>query len=185
MAGSPAGIKRSPKSMLPSLLKSSKPIYLYDTVSKQLIYIFDSHMNMAKGLAITNSNLSKYTKNNNLYLARFIISITPLDSIEYSKNLLDIETLKKLVKDVAKGHRITLSHKNLSKTREEIKLKASKAVKLINLKTNEVLTFDSRIETARYLKGLNPNYKCSAGVVSDGISKGRIYKKTFKLEEIS
>lgn len=78
---------------------------------------------MAKGLAITNTNLSQYTKNNNLYLARFILSITPLDSVEYSrkKNLLDIETLKRLVKDVAKEHRITLSHQNLSKTREEMK----------------------------------------------------------------
>lgn len=64
-------------------------------------------------------------------------------------------------------------------------LKASKRVKLINIKTNEILLFDSRGETARYLQELNTDFKCSAGTVSDGITKGRIYKGIFKFEETS
>lgn len=57
---------------------------------------------------------------------------------------------------------------NLSKTRAANTLKASKRVKLINIKTNEILLFDSRGETARYLQELNTDFKCSAGTVSDG-----------------
>lgn len=34
VAGSPAGIKRTVESMLPSFTKNSKPVYLYDNFSK-------------------------------------------------------------------------------------------------------------------------------------------------------
>ena len=38
VAGSPAGDKRSLESILPSIKKNRKPIYLYDEINKELIY---------------------------------------------------------------------------------------------------------------------------------------------------
>lgn len=72
MAGSPAGLKRTSESMLPSLLKSSKPLYLYDEENKELIYISESQAKMCKSLGITDKNIGKYIKESSLYLARFI-----------------------------------------------------------------------------------------------------------------
>lgn len=85
--------------MLPSFTKSSKPLYLYDEKTKELLYISASQTDMGKAIGITASNFSSYTKKNILYLNRFIFSKgpTPLDSEKYYENLLDIETLKDYV----------------------------------------------------------------------------------------
>lgn len=48
--------------MLPSILKSSKPIYFYDKENKELIYIASSQRNMCEVLGIVPSNMAKYTK---------------------------------------------------------------------------------------------------------------------------
>lgn len=143
--------------------------------------------------AVSPSNFSEYKKNQIKYLGLFIFSGSPLNSEEYSENILDAETLQEFVKSISKEQRLKLASpckagggmrgdpplasppggggggkENLSKTRVANTLKASKRVKLINIKTNEILLFDSRGETARYLQELNTDFKCSAGTVSDG-----------------
>jgi hypothetical protein len=94
VAGSPAGLKRTAESMLPSILKCSKPIYLYDEINKQLIFKTDSKVDMGKAVGVSSaSNLSFYKTRENLYLNRFIFSSTLLDSNEYTTNLMSKENL--------------------------------------------------------------------------------------------
>jgi hypothetical protein len=68
VAGSPAGIKRSPESMRPSLLKSSKPLYLYDEVKKELIYTSDSQTKMGEAIGITKASFEFLYKRKYLIL---------------------------------------------------------------------------------------------------------------------
>lgn len=57
VAGSVAGNKRSSESMQPALLKCSKPVYFYDTATKQLIFIANSRVDLCKILGISVGNL--------------------------------------------------------------------------------------------------------------------------------
>jgi hypothetical protein len=50
--------------------------------------------------------------------------------------------------------------KQVDSSRQAAALRQAKRIEITNIKTNEVLIFDSISETARYLKGLNPDYKC-------------------------
>jgi len=74
--------------------------------------------------------------------------------------------------------------KQVDSSRQAAALRQAKRIEITNIKTNEVLIFYSISETARYLKGLNPDYKCSAGMVSDCATKGSIYKGLFKFKRI-
>jgi hypothetical protein len=135
-------------------------------------------------LGLNASNLRPFFTNGQLYLGRFLLSYTSISNQEYKSNLLDEPKLLELIKGVAKEHRASLALQNWSKSRCSNKLKLSKQVKLTNLDTKEVLFFDSRHDTVKYLNELNLGFKCSAGSVSDCIRKGRVYKKIFKLDDV-
>jgi hypothetical protein len=75
VAGSPAGLKRTPESMLPSILKSSKPLYLYDEVNKELIHTSNSQINMCKALGITERNVGKYIRESSFQKYTYFLNI--------------------------------------------------------------------------------------------------------------
>lgn len=177
VAGSPAGYKHSEESIKNNRIRNSKAYYIYDELNKELLYVSASQQDMAQILGISPTNFSRYKETK--YLNRFIFSNTTLNSEEYSENLLDAKSLKEFVKGISKEYKLKLVKKNLSKTRAETIQKISKRIEMTNVKTNEVLIFDSTNKTASYLKELNPDYKCSAGTVSDNATKGRIYKGLF------
>lgn len=165
--------------MLPSFTKSSKPLYLYDEKTKELLYISASQTDMGKAIGITASNFSSYTKKNILYLNRFIFSTTPLDSEKYYENLLDIETLKDYVGGINTNYKKELI-KNVESSRQASALKRSICIEMTNIKTNEVLTFNQVTGCANYLNKLNPDYKCLPAMVSDySKNKDRLYKGIF------
>lgn len=86
VAGSPAGNKRSLESILPSIKKNSKPIYLYDEINKELIYKADSRINLSKVINNSSSNIVKLLKSGDLYLNQFIFSDQLLSESEYTTN---------------------------------------------------------------------------------------------------
>ncbi|KAM3066763.1 hypothetical protein ACMFMG_011919 [Clarireedia jacksonii] len=135
----PAGIKRTPESMINNFIVNSKPLFMYDTVNQELIYKASSQNKFGIVLGINASNLRPFFTNGQLYLGRFLLSYTSINNQEYKSNLLDEQKLLELIKDVAKKHRVSLAIENLNKTRSSNKLKASRQVKLTNLDTKEVL----------------------------------------------
>lgn len=143
VAGSPAGLKRSKESMLPSLLKTSKSIYFYDTISKELIFISKSQGSIARLLGhLKGGNLSILRTKNILYLNRFKLTDTPLNEDEYATNLMDEKELQTYVDSVRVARRKELM-KQVDTSRQATTLKLSKQVRLINIKTNETLIFPS------------------------------------------
>jgi hypothetical protein len=118
-----------------------------------------------------------------LDLARFIFSSAPLDNDKYTTNLISKEKLFTYVNDFRIARRKELM-KQVDSFRQAAELRSSKRIEMTNIKTNEVFNFDSINATARYLKSLYPDYKCSPGMVSDSATKGRIYKGLFKFKRI-
>lgn len=96
IAGSISGFKHSDESIQNNKIRNSKAFYIYDELSKELIYVSDSQRDMAKILRISDTNFYKYKDKQVKYLGQFIFSGTPLNSEEYSENILDAETLKKI-----------------------------------------------------------------------------------------
>lgn len=78
VAGSPAGLKRTPESMVNNFLINSKP--LFDTVNQELIYKTPSQNKFGLALGISVSNIRGYFSNGQLYLSRFLFSYTALNS---------------------------------------------------------------------------------------------------------
>lgn len=98
--------------MHPSLSSRERDaFYIYDELSKELLYASASQQDMAKiqQAGISPSNFSEYKKNQIKYLGRFIFSGSPLNSEEYSENILDTETLQEFVKSISKEQRLKLA----------------------------------------------------------------------------
>jgi len=168
--------------MMPSFIKNSKLVYLYDESNKELIYISKSQTDLGKITNSSISNISTYKANNRLYLNQFLFSNTPLNG--YTNNLKSSSDLLhyiNVIKLARKKHRM----EQVDNTRIVTASKLSKCVELTNSKTSEVLVFKSINETARYLNELNSDYKCSAATISDYSSRGTLYKGLFKIKRIN
>lgn len=165
--------------MRPSFEKNSKSLYLYNEVTKELIYVSTSQTEMGQALGISPSNLGTYRLNNSLYLNRFILSDIPLDPDKYTTNLIGKEELSVYMDEIIIIRRKEVM-KQVDSKRAGIISNQSKRVEMTNIKTNEFLTFNSISDTSKYLRSLNPDYKCSPGTVSDAIKYDRLYKGTFK-----
>ena len=181
VAGSPAGLKRTAQSMLPSFTKNSKPVYLYDNLKKELIYTSKSLTELAGILKITVSNLGTCITNSTLYLNQFLFSKIIIENEKYVTNFMDKDSLFSYIAGIRTARKKDIM-KQVDSTRLARVLKESRGIELTNLETNEVLVFKSISDTARYLRGLNPDYKCSPGTVSDYSSRGIIYKGLFKIK---
>lgn len=182
VAGSPAGLKRTPESMLPSFIKNTKATYFYDTQNKELIFISKSRGELA-GLTPVGYNISGYIQGNNrLYLNRFFISDHPLSEDTYTTNLLSRDDLPTYIKKLAVDWRKAQMGKNVDSTRKETYSKQARPMELTNIKTGEVMIFASGSETAKYIQSLDPDYKASPGTISDAAKVGRVYKNLFKVK---
>jgi len=185
VAGSPAGLKRTPESMLPSLIKSSKATYLYDIKNKELIYISKTRGELAE-LMPTGNNVGKYLHGKNrFYLDQFFVSDYPLSEDIYATNLRSKDDLLTYVKELSVDWRKGQMSKNIGSTWKETYSKQSRSVELMNVNTGEVMIFDSVSETAKHIRSLNPDYKASPGTISDAAKSGRIYKSLFKVKFIN
>ncbi|GAA5133768.1 hypothetical protein GCM10023339_69810 [Alloalcanivorax gelatiniphagus] len=101
VAGSPAGLKRTPESMLPSFIKSSKVTYLYDQKNKELVYASQTRGELAE-LVPTGINIGKYLYGKNrFYLDRFFVSDHPLSEDIYATNLRSKADLLTYVKELS------------------------------------------------------------------------------------
>jgi len=77
VAGSPAGLKRTPESMVNKFGINSKPLlFMYD-VNQELIYKTPSKNKFGLALGISVSNIRAYFSNGQLYLSRFLFHILP------------------------------------------------------------------------------------------------------------
>lgn len=101
VAGSPAGLKRTPESMLPSFIKNSKATYFYDTQNKELLFISKSRSELASLIPI-GSNISVYRQaKDRLYLDRFFISDHLLSEDTYTTNLLSMDDFPTYIKKLS------------------------------------------------------------------------------------
>jgi hypothetical protein len=113
--------------------------YVYDDLSKSLIFIFDSKQYAYDNINIDHRTLDNCLYNGNSYLNRFLFTLEPL--LEFSfESLINIEELKILIKE--------------QRYKFKIKQPASKIIYVEN-KSNSLLNkrFDSISEFARSVKG--------------------------------
>jgi hypothetical protein len=113
--------------------------YVYDNLSKSLIFIFDSKQYAYDNINIDHRTLDNCLYNGTLYLDRFLFTLEPLLEFNF-ESLINIEELKVLIKE----QRYTF----------KIKQPASKKIYVEN-KSNPLLNkhFDSISEFARSVKG--------------------------------
>lgn len=102
VAGSPAGLKRNPESMLPSLVKNSKATYVYDNKANKLIFVAKSRSDLTKFMGLDLRNLSRILKTKSLYLDRFIISSKLLNESDFITDLIKPEELFNLISEAKK-----------------------------------------------------------------------------------
>ena len=102
VAGSPAGLKRSPESMLPSLVKNSKATYVYDNKANKLIFVANSRSDLTKFMDLDLRNLSRILKEKSLYLDRFIISSKLLSKSDFVTELIKPEEFFNLISETKK-----------------------------------------------------------------------------------
>lgn len=182
VAGSPAGLKRSPESMLPSLVKNSKATYVYDNKANKLIFVANSRSDLTKIMSLDLRNLSRILKEKSLYLDRFIISSKLLSGSDFVTEIINPEELSNLISETKEDWKKVLSIK-MSNIRKAAHDKLSKKVELTNIKTGLVLVLDSLNETARYLQTLGPEYnKAQPGTLTSNIKNGSLYKGVFKIK---
>nr|AMX22271.1 NADH dehydrogenase subunit 3 [Cryphonectria parasitica] len=119
VAGSPAGLKRTPESMLPSFIKSSKATYFYDIKNKELLYISQTRGELWELIPI-GSNIGKYLHGKNrFYLDQFFISDHPLSEDVYTTNLRSKDDLLTYVKELSVDWRKAQMSKNVNSTRKD------------------------------------------------------------------
>lgn len=182
VVGSAAGNKRSLESMLPSLLKNRKPIHLYDQINKELIYIAESRSSLAKIINYNTSNIVRLFKSGGLYLNQFIFSDKLLNESEYTTNLKSDEDLLAFLNEIRIVRKKELS---LNLTKDSLRTYRRKKVKLTNIKTGEVLVFESIAATVNYIKELGPKFeKVSSGTLDFNLKTGGLYKNLLKIEYI-
>lgn len=163
-------------------------VALYDIETKRCIYKAENIAKLCVDLKISDSNISLYLNSLQPYLGRFIFSTVPLSGDEYAENLLETKNLLDLVKSVGNNYRLALikdltSARDIAKPQHE--LKKSKQVKITNIDTHEVYFLDSIKLTAKFMRLLDPAFKCTMSSVSECIIEGRMYKKVYKFEEVS
>lgn len=130
-------------------------IYVYDTISKTLIFIFDS-----KQFAYDNINIDHRTLNNclyegNLFLNRFMFSLEPINDFVYEQ-IISLEELKLLIKEQRYTQKSIQS--------------SSKKLYVENI-TNPSLNreFDSISQFANYVKG-------DRGTIRSCINLSKLYR---------
>jgi group I intron endonuclease len=184
VAASPAGLKRSPGSMLPSLIKNYRATYMYDSKTNKLLFIANSRSGLVKSIGLDLRNLSRILKENKLYLDRFILSSVSLNESDFTIETMSPEELINYVDEIRKDWKKVLSV-NISKIRKAAHEKLSKKVELTNMETGEGLVLNSLNETARYLQALDPKYsKYQPGTLSSNIKNGSLYKGVFKIKYV-
>lgn len=113
--------------------------YVYDNLSKSLIFIFDSKQYAYNQIKLDHRTLDNCLYNGNLYLDRFLFTLEPL--LEFSfESLISIEELKSLITE--------------ERYKFKIKQPASKMIYVENI-YNSLLNnqFDSISEFAKRVKG--------------------------------
>ena len=75
-----------------------KAFYVYDILSKSLIFIFDSKQFAYNNINIDHSTLDNCLYNGDLYLDRFIFTLEPLLEFNF-ESLINLEELKILIKE--------------------------------------------------------------------------------------
>jgi Cytochrome C and Quinol oxidase polypeptide I/GIY-YIG catalytic domain len=113
--------------------------YVYDSLSKSLIFIFDSKQYAYKNIKLDHRTLDNCLYNGNLYLDRFLFTLEPLLEFGF-ESLISIEELKYLITE--------------QRYKFKVKQPASKMIYVEN-KSNPLLNkhFDSISEFARSVKG--------------------------------
>lgn len=184
VAGSPAGIKRDPVTMLPSFLKTSKVTYVYDDIAKKNFFSTSSLTELAKLLNLDVSNLSKLIIKNSLYLNRIIFSNKLLSESDYILEIVSPEELINYIDELRQEWMIYIQN-NMDKIRVSGSNKRYKRVELTNIENKEVLVFESLNKTANYLKSLGGKFsQAGPGVLTSNISKGNLYKGIYKVKYI-
>ena len=113
--------------------------YVYDTLAKTLIFLFDSKQFAYDNINIDHRTLNDCLYEGNIYLQRFLFSIEPINEFVY-ESIISLDDLKILIKE----QRYSL--KSIQST--------SKRIYVENI-TNPFLNreFDSISQFAKYLKG--------------------------------
>lgn len=115
------------------------PIYIYDTMTKSLIFVSDSKQWLYTNIGIHHISLNNCISNGNLYLNRFYLTLDFISEYSY-EDILSSDSLISLVESV--------------RVQYNPKQPASKSVKAENvIKPELTRTFISIGEASRYLKG--------------------------------
>lgn len=179
VAGSPAGLKRSPESMEANLLKTSKVTYVYDKKTKKLIFSSSSLTKLAKLLNIELGNLSKLVTKNTLYLNRIIFSNQLLSESDYTVEVISPDELISYIGELRQECNIFI-RENMANVRVAGSNKRSKKVELTNTVTGEILVLYSLNRTAKYLQSLGCYFsQTGPGTLTSNINKGNLYKGIF------
>jgi hypothetical protein len=116
-----------------------KAFYVYDNLSKSLIFILDSKQYAYNQIKLDHRTLDNCLDNGNLYLDRFLFTLEPL--LEFSfESLISIEEFKYLITE--------------QRYKFKVKQPASKMISVENI-SNPLLNkhFDSISEFAKSVKG--------------------------------
>lgn len=142
------------------------PIYIYDTITKTLIFLSDSKQWLYDNIGIFNIPLANCLANGNLYLNRFFFSLEIISEFPY-ESLITPEELKKLIFKVRESY-----------TPKQPKSKRVLAENIIHPKLTK--TFSSIGELSRHLKGDRGTIRSYI----NGKYKG-LYRKQWKFTLIS
>jgi hypothetical protein len=113
--------------------------YVYDNISKSLIYIFESKQHAYNNIKIDHRSLNNSLYDGKLYLNRFLFSLKPIPEFNF-ESLMTLENLNELV--------LEEKYKNKSK---QLFSKSIYVENKFNSKLNK--QFNSIGEFARYVKG--------------------------------
>jgi hypothetical protein len=143
--------------MLPSILKNSNPMYLYDEKTKELLYVSASQVDMARILGFTGQTLFRYKEKQIKYLGRFMLSNTTLNREEYSVKILDTETLQEFVKEIATkfthaSQAIRIEVLDLDTDKTTIYPSANAAAKALNIKQQAISMYFKQNQQKPYKK---------------------------------
>ena len=141
-------------------------IYLYDNITKSLIYISESKQWLYDNILIHHTTLDKCIVNGKLYLNRFYFSLDIISELPY-ESILTYEELILLIENVKSQYKP--NHSN-SKT--------ILAENMLNCELNS--TFSSIGQLAKYLKGDRGTIRSYIS----GKSKG-LYRKQWKFTSIN
>ena len=116
-----------------------KPFYIYDTLTKSLIFIFDSKQYAYDNINISHNTLNNCLNENFLYLNRFMLSIEPIKEFVY-ENIISLNELINLIKEQK------YSQKNIQIT--------SKKIYVENIKNPSLnKEFESISQFSNFIKG--------------------------------